>query len=78
MWTNNIDVFRDYLIVPVERNKINDIENNSDTNAQIMINQTDNTINNNNNANYKDYLEKFDTFLNESKEKLKNLESITR
>lgn len=76
IWTNNIDDFvKDYLIIPIEKEKIDNVnlvikndEENTDAktnSSNVQTNPTD----------YKDYLSKFDSFLNESKEKLKNLES---
>jgi hypothetical protein len=76
-------LIKDYLLIPIEKDKLDDFnsfndKNNNNNNDSSLQNISLNDNTNKNTTNYKDYLSKFDSFLNESKLKLKDLESISR
>lgn len=75
IWTNNIDFVKDHLVIPIEKDKLDNLNLNLDDESGLNSTKRNEETNKNSNANYKDYLSKIDSFLNESKEKLKNLES---
>ena len=65
---------KDYLIIQIEKDKLDSFKN-DDENEIVDDGKPPNNLLNPTNTDYKDYLSRFDSFLNESKEKLKNLES---
>ncbi|CAF0716247.1 unnamed protein product [Brachionus calyciflorus] len=75
LWSNDLAFIKDFLIVPIEKTRINEF--NIDENEIIDNEQVNVKIDSQNeqNAHFKDYLNKFDSVISESKLKLKTLES---
>ena len=93
LWSNDLAFIKDVLIVPIDKEKLSQldfvdmsqVENNGNGNNNGAISSANhsNGINGdeksqNEDDGYKDYLSKFDTFISQSKLKLKSLESATK
>ncbi len=116
LWTNDLAFIKDYLLIPVPKEKVSDYNNltnnpdiksvfhnlesrrpNTTANSENVYTNEDENVSEderliirnenmscvsdkcqNENASYTDFLNKFDSFLNASKVKLKDLETVNR
>lgn len=82
LWSNDLAFLKDHLLIPMDRDKLIELNLNLDDNIssndaiQNISTQNQNTINGSVDIN--NYLNKFDTFLNESKVKLKSLKTSSK
>lgn len=89
LWSNDLAFVKESLIIPIDREKLKEIDSNyqddSDDLSQVNIdlNTKNSKANNgqeneeNDNTEFKDYLNKYDTFITESKLKLKSLKTMS-
>lgn len=83
LWSNDLTFLKETLIIPLDKEKlkamnletINSERNVSKTNSLNQISNDQESNSNMEKAEYKDFLNKFDSLINESKMKLKTLET---
>ena len=87
MWSNDLAFIKDFLIVPIDREKLKALKIECDDNSAAMSSSSisndqpeDNAIANNiqEKDEYKNFLNKFDSLINESKIRLKHLEDNSK
>ena len=81
MWSNDLTkLFKDFLIIPLDKEKLKDMNLgvNGDQSKEMAesnhLHKSESTLEMEK-AEYKDFLSKFDSFINESKVKLATLEN---
>lgn len=76
LWDNDLTkLFKDFLIIPLDKEKLKAMNLTlEEESTQNQIHKSESTIEMEK-AEYKDFLSKFDSFINESKTKLATLES---
>lgn len=76
LWSNDLTFLKDKLIIPLDRDKMKSLglsEKEADnSNSQNQVNESKKDMET---TEYKDFLNKFDSFINQSKMKLKSLEN---
>ena len=87
MWSNDLAFIKDFLIVPIDREKLKALNIECDDNSVALSSSSisndqpeDNAIANNiqEKDEYKNFLNKFDSLINESKIRLKHLEDNSK
>lgn len=86
MWNNDLAFIKDFLIVPIDREKLKtlNIECDDVNSAAISANNNNSqdslavSTNNKEKDEYKNFLNKFDSLISESKIRLKHLENNSK